>query len=462
MKLLKKQFKHLGRFLPVAILLLAIFLRLYSLGTRTSFDADQEWMAFRSSALLRGDLALIGPITSVGSFSIGPGYIYLNSIFSLIFNGAPLAGAYLSVFLGILTLVSVYVFCKYSVSDRFALLVLFLMSISSYLISWDQNPWTPSLFHLAQIALMAGCYLISQDKKIGWFILSASIVVGFQAHVGIVLSLLCALIYLILVKVKLPDIKTIIISIGILLVGILPNIVFDLANDFANIKRLKDIFSGGEYNYLPFSKVTGTMAVNSASIIYPRQINLIDSIIIRIILAAAIAHGVALLFNKKTYKIALLLLITAVVPPALFYIQQGKFSEYYIMMSVPSLILLTALLMYKISSQKLIFVSLVFMSIALNFNNWINLDRKLSLSDKQAIVGKIVEMGGREGYGVSLSTELGHNFGYNYMFDYYNAKPNIPPLKDQQKIFTIVVPDGFHGIYSKQNFGGIGLLWQGI
>src|SRR3989344_6996263 len=97
-----KIFRNIN-FWVIAILLLGAFLRFYNLGTRTYFDADQEWMAFRSRDLLNGDLALIGPVTSIGSFSIGPGFIYLNSIFSFIFSKNPISGSILSVLLGLLT-----------------------------------------------------------------------------------------------------------------------------------------------------------------------------------------------------------------------------------------------------------------------------------------------------------------------------------------------------------------------
>ncbi len=57
----------------VLILILALGLRLYKLDERTLFDADQEWLANQSFELIKGDIPLLGPVTSVGSFSIGPG-----------------------------------------------------------------------------------------------------------------------------------------------------------------------------------------------------------------------------------------------------------------------------------------------------------------------------------------------------------------------------------------------------
>jgi 4-amino-4-deoxy-L-arabinose transferase-like glycosyltransferase len=462
LKLWKKSNFKFSILLPIIILIVGFVLRIYNIEQRTFFEADQEWLSIRARDLLRGDLALIGQTTSVGSFSIGPGYIYLQAIFSFVFRGDPVGGVYLSIFLGMATLVGLYLFSRHFVSEKFALLVLVLTSFSSGIITWDQSPWAPSLFYIAQLLILSGAYLVSQKKQIGWLLFCLGAVTGFQSHIGVILSVLSVIIYFLIIKAEKPVKKYLLLSVLIIFIGLLPNLVFDLFNDFVNLKRISAIFGSGEGGYLPFSKVTGAMAYSASAILYPRQVNLLDSFIVRVILAASIANGLSLLFDKKFYKLSLLLLITGILPPALFFIQQGKFSEYYILMSVPSLVFLTSLLVYKMGDRPLLFIPIILLSVILNLQNWTRLERGLSLHDKKQVVAKVVELGGREGYGVSLSTGPGYNFGYNYLFDYYNAKPNIPPLKDQTKIFTIVAPEGYGGINGKLDYGGIGLLWQGI
>ncbi len=49
----------------------------------------------------------------------------------------------------------------------------------------------------------------------------------------------------------------------------------------------------------------------------------------------------------------------------------------------------------------------------------------------------IIEKGGTSGYGVSLSTQPGYQFGYKYLFNYYEASPDIPPKKDQKKYLPL-------------------------
>ena len=78
--------KYLKYFLVISLLVFGLFLRIYKLQERTVFDADQEWIATRAKEILIGDIVLLGQVTSIGNFSIGPGYIYLVSLTSLLLN----------------------------------------------------------------------------------------------------------------------------------------------------------------------------------------------------------------------------------------------------------------------------------------------------------------------------------------------------------------------------------------
>ena len=96
---LKKLLNGLVKFTPIVlILLLAFFLRTYNLERRTAFDADQEEIAGRAHDILLGHPVLLGPKTSLGGFSIGPGFDYLWAFSSLLTKGDPIAGAYTSIF----------------------------------------------------------------------------------------------------------------------------------------------------------------------------------------------------------------------------------------------------------------------------------------------------------------------------------------------------------------------------
>lgn len=451
------------------ILLLGLSLRLYKLDQRTLFDADQEWLSTRAYELVKGDIPLLGPVTSVGSFSIGPGFIYLWALIGMFMQNAPISGAYLSVILGMATLVCLYLFVKYfidsqseSVDQKVAYIFLFLASISSNLIFWDQSPWAPSLFFVSQTILLTGAYLATKNK-IGYLLVVLGFVVGFQSHFGIVLSLMSVVLYFVFVKPVKIDLKTFAWSILLLVVGLSPNIVFDITHNFSNIKKIIDAFSGDGVNYfVSLNKIIHVLNTNTTSLLYPRNSNLIDSVLNKGLFALILVNGISMLRDKKMNKLSLLLLITGITPAILFYLQQGKFSEYYLMMTVPSLLLLVALFLKKIITHKILLTILLIVSIYLNYRQIDTRYISWNLKAKSDIAKTIISIGGYENYGISLNSKLGNQFGFNYIFKHYGIKGDVPPKKGETRIFSVIIPQGFDGMVGVKTFDGIGLLWTGI
>lgn len=444
------------------ILCLGLGLRIYNLHQRTPFNADQEWLAFRASEVFKGDFPLLGPVTSVGSFSIGPGYIYLLSILGIFTNNAPITGAYLSVVLGMVTLVLIYFFSKHFIEQKAAYLILFLASISFSLISWDQLPWAPSLFYTSQIILLAGAYL-SSKKQVGYVLMALGLVAGFQSHFGIVLSLLSVFVYLILVKPVKPSPKILVLTILIILIGFLPNILFDLTHDLVNIRKIVSAFRGDGVDYfVSINRIINLLNFHTTGLIYPRNNNLIDSIMTKGLFALVVVNSISLLRNRKFKNISLLLLITAFLPAFLFYVQQGKFSEYYLMMTVPSLIFIFALFLKNIINRKIVLVIMALVSIWINTKYFFDEYVPWNLKAKEEVVKSMIEKAGKDGYGISLTTSLGNNFGFKYIFDYYKITADMPPKKGETKIFSIIIPEGFDGMVGMEDHGGIGLRWSGI
>lgn len=457
-----KRFLNFKNLIILFLIILGLFLRFYKLSERTVFDADQEWLSYRANDLLKGDVVLIGPVTSVGNFSIGPGFIYLLGLVSFFMDGNPISAAILSVVLGILALIAIYYFVNQFIDKKTSLLILYLLSISFSLIVWDQNPWAPSLFYLSQTILLIGAYL-SLKKDIGYIIMAIAVVIGFQSHIGIVLSLASLSIYFVFVKPIKPKISTIIYSILILFFGFIPNIIFDLTHNFVNFKRFIGIIHGDGIDYfLGFGKIINVLSDNVVSIFYPRRINIFDNIFIKVAFAIILVNSLSYLRSKKFKNLSLLLLVTTIFPALFFYIQQGKFSEYYLMMTVPSLIIMLSLFIYSLFDKKIVLILFILMASYLNVRNILIYKRNLNLKAKMSVAQDIVNKAGYDNYGISLSVRHGDQFGFKFIFDYYGIKADIPPQKGETKIFSIIIPEGYQGMNGMKDFDGIGLRWQGI
>lgn len=443
----------------IVIMLVGAFLRFYNLQARSGFDADQEQLAYKAQEILKGDPALLGPTTSLGRFAIGPGFSYLWAIFAFFMHGDPAAGAYLSVFLGLLTIIGFYVLGKYLFNEKIGIVASIFYSLSLVNIVWDQNPWAPSLFFISELLVLFGAYM-STKKPIYLAFVALGIILGFQAHFGIFLVVVGIFAFWIFYRPKLTK-KSFLIFIGILVGGFLPNLVYDLANNFVNSKRLLQVFSqstaGG---IVGFDRVVSTISYSFFSVIqpYPNK----NYALFFFVLVMPLAFFFYYKRGKYSSQICLLL-STILVPALLFMVFRGNFSEYYLMMTIPPFILLFSYLSYSVlKDYPYIFATLVFVFCYVNVRQVFLYKRSLSLEAKKKVVSYVVDKAGRSGYGVSLTTKLGYDFGYRYIFSYYKATPDIPPLKGQEKIFTIASPDGYDGVRGKIDYDGIGVLWQGF
>jgi len=441
----------------ILILFLGSFLRFYKIEERTHFDADQEELAVKSAEILRGDIVLLGPKTSVGSFSIGPLFTYFWALFSWPLEGDPVAGAYLSATLGVLVILGFYLLGKFLFGSKIGLILATIVALSVNFIRWDQNPWAPSLFFLAEIILLAGIYL-STKKPVGFPIAVLGIMLGFHSHFGIFLSLFAIVIFWVFYRSKFTK-KYFLISLVIVLFGLLPNIIFDVTHNFENIKRLFDTLNNNSETGASVSKIFLSLSNSTVRMIYPH----FSSITTRIVFLTVIIFGFLLFWKDQKNRMLIALLLISIIVPALIFIPyKSNFSEYYLMMTIPPFILLVGYFLSKLS--KVLFsvgLGIILLMSLYPLPKFIKDKVALNLKAKKSAVLLINQIAGKTGYGVSLSTQLGYNFGYKYIFDYYGMSPDIPPKIGEVNTMTIVVPSNYEGIKAKTEFNGVGVLWEG-
>jgi len=448
----------LKKYLPIILIIaLAVFLRLYLFEKRFSFDADQEELAFKAKEVLSGNPVLLGPKTSLGGFSIGPGFIYLWAIFSFFLKGNPASGSYLSVFLGILFIIGIYLMGRKIFSEKVGIVLSFILALSFILISWDQGPWAPSLFHLGELIIFYGTY-ISRNKKYGFPLMALGLGICFQSHFAVFLLIFPLIIYLLIYR-PIIDKKNLIISIVILTLSILPLVIFDLSHGFINFQRLLSIFSLGREGIAPSKmKIITTLVQNCTNILWLH----LPIFLSYVIFVGSMLYCFWKILKDKVYRSLLILSsLFLFIPAIIFLFYKSNFTEYYLMTVVIPFLFLLGYIFKSIKSTLVLLIIFAIFSF-LNIKSFIYANKPMNLDAKEKIVQEIIKMGGERGYGVSVSVKPGYGFGYSYLFDYYKAKPDIPPLKNQTKIFTIVSPPGYMGIMPIIEADGVGLRWEGI
>ena len=454
--LLKRFFNNRGNLYLLLIVIVGAYLRLYQLEQRTGFDADQEELAFKAKELLSGDPVLLGPKTSVGGFSIAPAFTYLWAIFSFVLRGAPVSGAYLSVFLGILTVLIFYFIGKEVFNRKTGLFLAGLSAFSFNLITWDQNPWAPSLFYLSQIILLYGAYL-STRKEWGIVFVALGAALGINSHFAIFISFLGIIVYWVFNRPILKNKKFVLYALGIAFLSYLPPLLYDLKNNFVNLKRLFGVFVGSpEGTSASVAKIFKSLYYSTASVIYPYP----DEGLAKVIFLGVIIFAVwKLLTDKKFKTLIVLFLLSIVLPGMVFVFWRQNFSEYYLMSAIPSFILLVGYTFFKYKGEKDFLWAVIVFFLLMNIISWMEYKRPLNLDAKMNAVEYILSKTSSKNFGVSLSVDDGYQFGYKYIFSSHGVEPDIPPLKDQKEIYTIVVPPGWKGIQAKVEFDGVGVLW---
>lgn len=448
------------------ILILAFYMRIYNLEKRVGFGADQEDLFYKANELLSGDPVLLGMPTSVGGFSIGPIFTYFWSIFSFLFSGNPVAGNYLSIFLGLVTIVAVFftgleIFKSYLTA--FFLVILYSFSYSIYV--WDISPWPPSLFYLSQVLIIGGAY-IALKKPLGFILLSLGFLLGFSSHISMFISFVPIFVFWLIKRreiVRCLTKKYILISGLIIFIGFLPNLLFDITHKFVNTKRLFGLLENPvteSFYPVTFSKVFKSLYESGVKIIIP----VAENNTYLLIFSTIIFLSILALLRSKNRDFILFILLSLFAVPFIFLFWKGNFSEYYLtMITVPYFIfLIGSIFDTYLNNKKLLLIIFLGVFLYLNISEWRIRGRPLNLAAMKNAVILIIEKGGYKNYGVSLSTQPGYQFGYKYLFDYYGASPDIPPKKGETKIFTIVIPPGMDGIQAKVEFDGIGVLWEGI
>lgn len=215
-----------------------------------AFDHGKDSLAIMDM-IMNLSPKLVGPWTSIQGLYSGAGWYYLLAPFYLLFGLSPLAGAWSMVFLAMLQIIIAYKYLgKYeAVIFTFAPLWM-IMSRSAW------NPYPIILISMILIVL----FLRSQSS--GKLNTVRGVLIGITASLGFHFCAAYAVFYpivifqvLLLLKIKLP-IKSL-ISLGVgFLIPFLPQLLFEVKNNFVETKAVIHYFSQGEPHAFSLEKIT--------------------------------------------------------------------------------------------------------------------------------------------------------------------------------------------------------------
>jgi 4-amino-4-deoxy-L-arabinose transferase-like glycosyltransferase len=166
------------------IVLLGAFLRLYQLPEALMFRGDQGRDAIIAKNILKeNDIALIGPVTSVGNMYLGPLYYYFMVPFLALTYPDPVGPAYGVALLNILTIYLIYWVGKKTSSAPVGLIAAALFALMPMAIIYGRFSWNPNIAPFFSILIFYSLYRWWQTRSLKVFFL-ACVLIGLlsQTH----------------------------------------------------------------------------------------------------------------------------------------------------------------------------------------------------------------------------------------------------------------------------------------
>ena len=242
---------------PLSLLVLAAVLRLPSLSTRATWDADQGHDMLVLRDLVRnGVIPLLGPPTSIGDVHHGALYYYLLAPAAFLTGGdSPLAVTML-IALGGIAAVLVTLWLARSIAGPVAGLVAGLaMAVSASAVEESTFIWNPNLIALSSSIALAGAWQAWSTRRPGWWLLAAAgTAITIQSHVlGITLLPIVGALLVADARGRPPGAERGrvwrygLLGLAIVAASFLPLVIHELQNDFSEVyAALAYLQAGGD------------------------------------------------------------------------------------------------------------------------------------------------------------------------------------------------------------------------
>ncbi|MBU1499597.1 hypothetical protein KKE48_01875 [Patescibacteria group bacterium] len=267
-----------------------VFLLLFALATRLphiwgynipfSFDHGRDALAVLD-LIKNHSLKFIGPWTSIQGLFFGPGWYYLLAPLYWLLNGNPLAGPITMLVLSLVTIGLAYKYFGLYEAIIFASAPIFTMiSISS------ANPFPMVLITLLILICL---------KKPKSHALNLGLLVGLGFHFSSALAIFYLLIIpliLLIKKIKL-NLKKLIVG---LMIPFIPQILFELKNNFLEVRSVFNYFASGESQQV----TPGKIKIVTSSIMHELGLAVLpDTMWLKYLGLGLLAAGLAIAIKRR-------------------------------------------------------------------------------------------------------------------------------------------------------------------
>lgn len=239
--------------LLLAVLLLALFLRLFRIDGFLTFLGDEgRDVRIVRDLITEGNLVFVGPQTSVGNMYLGPLYYYMMAPALFLSGLNPVGPAIMVALLSVLTVWFTWYVGRKWFGKNAAFIAALLYAVSPVAIIYGRTSWNPNPMPLFALLSIWGIYEVFQNKKYFWLpLIGISTAFALQMHyLGLLLLPTLGIFWFLSLKnIKKDKLsinkfsKNTVIAVLIFLFLMSPLVLFDIKHQGINLKAFSSLIS---------------------------------------------------------------------------------------------------------------------------------------------------------------------------------------------------------------------------
>lgn len=440
------------------IIALSAFLGFFRINELMPFIGDQGWFYLSArDMLVDGRVPIVGIASSHPWLHQGPLWTYLLAPFLWLFNFSPVSGAYLTIILGILSVIGIYVIGATLFSKRVGLIASLLYATSPLAIYYMRFPYHTSPIPLLAMVLVFSLYKIAQNKMIylSLTVFSLAVLYNFEISTALLWAVVVGILGYKLLKKKISfkDIfnrKILIVSAIALTIPLLPMILYDVSNGFPQtLKFIAWIFyrALSLFGYNPqheFSMDKITVMFNFLFNNFTKLVFAQSTLISQVFLICTIAWVIYFIFQKRKRSNSHNLVFLLFFIPLLLIILNQTPSDAYLLILVPVAILIFSLFLnFLMSIRKMkitIFIFIivvVFSNISFMFKNDFAFDRSsrmFTLDKRLEAAYQILNIAGNKDYNLKGKGPGSEHESFTMNYEYLTWWLGHAPLRNDQSL----------------------------
>lgn len=453
--------------LLILVLIVGTFLRFYDIEKLMPFIGDQGWFYLSArDMVINGQIPLVGIPSSHPWLHQGPLWTYMLAGVFWLFGFNPLNGAYLTITLGIFSILLVYIIGSEMFSRRIGIISAIFYATSPLVIIHSRTPYHTSPIPLITLLFIFSLYkwIKGNDNFFPLSIFFLAILYNLELATAILWFILLMILWYGLWKKgewvkKLFNKKILIYSSVAFLIPMIPILIYDFNHNFPQTLKFIVWIGYRILKFFGFPSIHGEInSINFNSMLmfsfhfYKHLIFAASGIIAFVILVfsfGALFINLYYQLKKNICRPGFILLLLWILISILGYFMNKTSSEAYLPILFPALIYLIAFSFDKIMKKKKFFIPAVLLVVFFSFINSYFIiseeyvtNNRLNFTKRISVAKEIITKSKGRDYNL-VGTGNGSQFeSFTMNYEYLTWWLGHSPKKSPQKLKYLIQEDG--------------------